>query len=185
MKRPFWIAMLVPMVHQIGVMVLWRIELHDQTMTRYFGARAFPLFQAFFFPGLAARPISILALAIADRDSVQTQAWILDVIAFIMIPFLIYLFYSIRRYFGIERAAGADHFLREYRTKSLVKDGIYRYIPNAMYAVGFFILWIPALLLASRAALVVAAFQHAFIWAHFHFTEKLDMRLIYGEQAES
>ncbi len=177
----FWIAVGVPIVHQLGIMVLWRGGLHDQTMTRRFGDRAFTIFQLFFFPGLIARPISVIALALADRDSLQAQSRYLDLVAWLMIPVLLYLFYSIMRYFGIRRAAGADHFFEEYRTRPLIKNGIYRYLPNAMYSVGFFILWIPALLLASRAAIIVSAFQHAFIWAHFYFTEKPDMQLIYGE----
>jgi hypothetical protein len=177
----FWIAIWVPIIHQLGVMVLWRVELYKKTMTRMFGNRAFSVFKAFFFPGLVARPISVLALAISDRNTIQGQTWILDVIALLMIPFLIYLFYSILRYFGINRAAGADHFYEEYRNKPLINDGIYRYLPNAMYVVGFFIVWIPALLLASRAGLLVAVFQHIFIWAHYLFTEKPDIRIIYGE----
>jgi hypothetical protein len=176
----FWIAVWVPILHQFGIMVLWRIELYDKAMTRRFGDRAFAIFQGIFFPGLIARPISVFTLAIADQNSVLNQTWILDVIALLMIPIMMYLFYSILHYFGISRAAGADHFFDEYRTKPLVKDGIYRYIPNAMYVVGFFIVWIPALLLASRAAILVAAFQHLLIWAHYFFTEKPDMRVIYG-----
>jgi hypothetical protein len=177
----FWLAVAVPILHQFGVMVLWRLELFDRAMTKRFGDRAFTVFQSFFFPGLIARPISVLALTLADRNSLQGSTWILDVLAIIMVPILIYLFTSIHRYFGIARAAGADHFFEEYRTQPLVKDGIYRHIPNAMYVVGFLIVWIPALLLASRAGLLVAAFQHIFIWAHYYFTEKPDMRFIYRD----
>ena len=180
-RKWFWIALMIPIIHQFGTMLFWRLELYEKLLTRVFGEHAFTVFQVFFFPGLIGRPLSVLALALADRDSATISGWILDSIALIMLPILIYLFYTIVRYFGIERAAGADHFLEEYRTKPLVVQGIYRYIPNAMYVVGFFIIWIPALLLASRAAMVIAAFQHLFIWAHFIYTEKPDMLHIYGE----
>jgi hypothetical protein len=177
----YWIAVGLPVLHQFGSMLLWRVELHGKIMTRAFGDRAFMVFMGFFFPGLTSRPISVLALALADKGTVDIAAWILDVIALIMLPALLYLFYSIVRYFGIQRAAGADHFLEEYTTKPMVVEGIFRYIPNAMYVIGFFTVWIPALLLASQAALLVSGFQHALIWAHYFYTEAPDMQVIYGE----
>jgi len=180
----FWIALVIPIIHQFGSMLFWRLELYGKHLTRLLGEHAFTAFKAFFFPGLIGRPISVLALALADRNSASVTVWFLNSIALIMLPILIYLFYSIVRYFGIERAAGADHFLEEYRTKPLVVQGIYRYLPNAMYVVGFFVIWIPALVLASRAALLISAFQHALIWAHYLYTEKPDMVYIYGNRLD-
>jgi hypothetical protein len=176
----YWIAVGIPIVHQFGTMFLWRAELHGKALTRVFGDRAFVVFMAFFCPGLISRPISVLALALADRGTAEVATWILNVIALIMLPILLYLFYSIVRYFGIQRAAGADHFLEEYRRKPIVVEGIFRYIPNAMYVIGFFTVWIPALLYASEAAVIVTGFQHALIWAHYFFTEVPDMQMIYG-----
>jgi hypothetical protein len=177
----YWIAVGIPVVHQFGTMLLWRVELHGKIMTRAFGDQAFIVLMLFFFPGLISRPISVLALALADRGTADVAAWILDTIALLMLPILLYLFYSIVRYFGIQRAAGADHFFEEYRSSPMVVDGIFRYIPNAMYVIGFFAVWIPALLLASQAALLVSGFQHALIWAHYFFTEVPDMQVIYGK----
>jgi hypothetical protein len=177
----YWLAIAIPVIHQFGTMLLWRLELHGQRLTRALGDKVFNVFLLFFFPGLIGRPISVIALALSDQGSLGIAAWILNGIVLIMVPILVYLFYSILRYFGVKRAAGADHFFEEYQTKTLVVDGIYRYIPNAMYVVGFFIVWIPALILASRAALVVAAFQHALIWGHYFFTEVPDMAIIYED----
>jgi hypothetical protein len=179
-KTWFWIAILIPVVHQFGVMLAWRLELHHQWMSKILGDAAFSIFKAFFFPGLIARPISVLILALSDRESSIVPGWILDTIALLMTPVLLYLFYSIVRYFGISRAAGADHFLEDDRTKPLVRKGLFRYLPNAMYVTGFFAIWIPALVLASNAAMVAAAFQHLLIWAHYFFTEEPDMQVIYG-----
>lgn len=178
------IALMIPILHQFGVMILWRLELHRKALTRWLGKHAFRAYRGFFFPGLIARPLSLVALALADRHTLAAPRWILYLIAALMFPVLLYLFYSIARYFGVERAAGADHFIEAYRHKPLVDDGIYRYLPNAMYTVGFFALYIPALLFASRAALIVSAFQHILIWGHYLFTEKPDMRRIYGQTAD-
>jgi hypothetical protein len=60
------------------------------------------------------------------------------------------------------------------------RRGTFRFSPNAMYVFGFCALWIPAFLFQSSAALVFAAFSHAYIWVHYHATEKPDMKRIYG-----
>jgi hypothetical protein len=180
-SRWYWIAVAIPPVHQFGTMLLWRFELYGKKLSGALGDQAFKLFLAFFVPGLAGRPLSMIALAVADRNTVSAPAWVLDVIALIMLPIVIYLLYSVLRYFGLKRAAGADHFYEEYRSLPMVDKGIYWFMPNAMYMVGFFLVWMPGLIWASRAALLVAAFQHTLIWAHYHFTEKPDMQHIYGE----
>ena len=51
---------------------------------------------------------------------------------------------------------------------------------NAMYWFGLLILWLPGVLLASKAALVAALFNHLYIWVHYHCTEKPDIDRIYG-----
>ena len=44
-------------------------------------------------------------------------------------------------------------------------------------------LWVPALWLASMAALCVALFNHLYIWVHYYSTELPDMKRIYGSPA--
>ena len=63
----------------------------------------------------------------------------------------------------------------------LVKEGAFKYRSNAMYAFAFLLFWAIALLTGSRAALVAALFQHAYIWVHMYCTENPDMKLIYGK----
>jgi protein-S-isoprenylcysteine O-methyltransferase Ste14 len=93
---------------------------------------------------------------------------------------VIYLFHSVRTHFGFKRACGIDHFDPSYRSRPLVREGTFSYVPNAMYVAGLLILWIPGLLLRSQAALAVAVFSHLFIWGHYLCTEKPDMEHIYG-----
>jgi hypothetical protein len=50
-----------------------------------------------------------------------------------------------------------------------------------MYVFGFLTLWVPGLWFASAAALVVALFNHLYIWVHYYSTELPDMKRIYGE----
>jgi hypothetical protein len=53
-------------------------------------------------------------------------------------------------------------------------------MPNAMYALGSLALWAIGIAAGSRGALVAAAFQHAFIWAHYRWIERPDMQVIYA-----
>ena len=50
-----------------------------------------------------------------------------------------------------------------------------------MYTFAFLALWMIGLIFQSRAALLAAGFNHAFVWAHYYFTEYPDMKVIYGE----
>ena len=91
-----------------------------------------------------------------------------------------YLIYSVKRYFGFKRAYGIDHFDDAYRSLPLVREGIFRFSPNAMYDFGFLLLWVPGLVTQSLAALAVALFSHLYIWVHYACTERADMNRIYG-----
>lgn len=75
--------------------------------------------------------------------------------------------YSVRKYFGFDRAFGIDHFdPATYKDVPMVRKGIFQYSSNAMYVYGFFLLWVPGILAQSKAALLVAAFNHLYIWVH-------------------
>lgn len=90
----------------------------------------------------------------------------------------IYAMYSVKRYFGMARAAGADHFDTRYRNMPLEKRGIFRFTSNGMYLYAFFLFWAIAVCFNSSAALAVAAFSHIYIWVHFYTTEKPDMEYL-------
>lgn len=76
---------------------------------------------------------------------------------------------------------GIDHFeCNNSKLIPMVKKGIFKYTSNGMYVFGFMILWIPGLITFSKPAIIVVMIQHICIWIHFYFTEKLDMKYIYG-----
>jgi protein-S-isoprenylcysteine O-methyltransferase Ste14 len=91
--------------------------------------------------------------------------------------------YSAKRYFGMVRATGADHFDAKYREMPLVREGIFRFTSNAMYLYAFLLFWAVAVGFDSSATLLAAAFAHAYIWVHYFATEKPDMDAIYGQGA--
>jgi len=87
--------------------------------------------------------------------------------------------HSTIKYFTLPRALGGDHFRDSYLSMPLVDQGIFKYTSNGMYGVVFLGLWGIAFLFGSWNALVLALFQHAYIWMHYYCTEQPDMRRLY------
>ncbi len=175
----FIISLAVPIVHQVYVWLAWRSELCFGAVTKRFGVRGFVAYQIVFFIFFLARPVSLTLLVIADHDTIELSIPARVVICVILGLPAAYTFYSVARYFGIARAAGIDHFDESYRSKPLVKKGIFKYTSNSMYTFAFLAFWVIAVSGASWAGFVVAAFSHAYIWVHYFCTERPDMRLIY------
>jgi hypothetical protein len=175
------IAVAVPVLHQIVVALLWRAELHYHRLTEWFGERGFLIYKVIFTVLFAGRPATLILLGISNTNTLDlnpTLAYVLAVVAFI--PFA-YTMYSVVNYFGIDRAFGEDHFKPDaYRNRPFIKQGMFKYTDNAMYKFGFLILWSIALVFLSKAALLVVAFSHLYIWLHFYFTELPDIHHIYS-----
>jgi hypothetical protein len=174
------LATAIPVIHQTYVLLIWRFELYQRTFTKRFGVkRAFDLYAGGFSLLFVSRLIAIILLSISNKDTLSLNPIIAYVVAAVITPLVIYLFYSVKTYFTIKRAYGIDHFDKNYN-EPYVKKGIFKYTDNGMYVFGLMVLYLPGLLLLSEAALLVAMFNHIFIWAHYYFTERPDMVEIYG-----
>ncbi len=180
-KGWFWLAVALPVAHQVCVWVCWRGQLYASLLTRMFGSRGFGVYAAGFAILGIARVVAVFILAISNRDTLHVDLKVLRVAAVIVAIPAVYLFYSVKRYFGFKRAFGIDHFDKSYRSLPFVRKGIFGFTRNGMYVFGFFLLWVPGLWFASAAALIVALFNHLYIWVHFYSTELPDMKRIYGE----
>jgi Phospholipid methyltransferase len=175
----FWTAVAFPIVHQVFVWLTWRFELQSSAISRTIG---FAGYLAAFFTLFGARFVSLAALAWLDRGSLNLGPAAQVAITTLLALPGIYAMYSVQRYFGFARAAGADHFEKRYRKMPLVNEGIFRFTSNGMYVYAFFLFWAIAVGLNSMAALVVAAFSHAYIWVHYYATEKPDMDFLYASE---
>ncbi len=179
-----WFALLLAdtVLHQVFVAVAWRLELHGQHLSRWFGdtERAFRSYAAVFAVLFVGRFVLVTLLAVANRGTFPMTPWLGWVAGAVIAVPAVYLFYSVRTWFGFRRAFGIDHFDPAARNWPMVREGIFRYTANGMYVFGIGALWIPGLLFQSWAALVGAAFSHAYIWVHFFTVERPDMRRIYG-----
>ena len=173
----FYCAIAVPIAHQVFVWLCWRLQLRSGLVARTLG---FNSYQAIFGGFFIGRFISLGALGWLDRGSLGLP---MAARVALVTPLTLlggYTVYSTLRYFGHERAVGADHFDPRYRTMPLVKEGIFRFTQNGMYAFAFLLFWAFALCLNSTSAVLVAGYSHAYIWIHYVSLEKPDMAFIYG-----
>ena len=177
----FWLAILIPILHQIFVLLVWRLELYGGWVSKTFGPSSFQIYGIIFSILFFLRPVSILLLGLANHGSQPLSwPWRIGLSLALFLP-AAYLGYSVMHYFGYARALGADHFDESYRNLPMVTEGIFKYTSNGMYLYGFLLLWAIAVLTASKAALATAAFNHIYIWVHYYTTEKPDMETIYGD----
>ena len=174
------LAVAIAISHQVLVWFCWRTQLHLSLLTRLLGDNGFTVYAVLFSILGIARIVVVFILAIANRNTFPVDMAVLRVLAVLAAVPSVYLFYSVKRYFGFKRAFGVDHFDPSYRSVPFVKKGIFRFTGNGMYTFGFFLLWIPGLWCASISALGVALFNHLYIWVHYYSTELPDIKRIYG-----
>ena len=176
----FYLALGAAVAHQVYVGFCWRMQLHYSLLTRALGPKAFDYYAAVFIFFMLARGAAILLLAFASRNSLDVNRLALNILAVVIAVPVLYVHYSVMRYFSLRRALGIDHFDPSYRDRPMVRQGIFRFTSNGIYTFGLLILWIPGLVFASRAALLAALFHHLYIWVHYFTTEKPDLKRIYG-----
>ena len=175
-KDWFILSMAIPLIHQTYIWACWRSELCWKTITRTIGFK--PCVTVFFIIGLLR--FSCIGLCIVDYGSLYEPgllAWILGIIIFIPGA---YTMYSVRKYFGFLRAAGADHFFPEYKHLPFEKRGIFKWSSNAMYLFGIAIFFSFAVSSGSKAGFIFAIYSYISIWLHYFCTEKEDFKDIYG-----
>ena len=167
-------------VFQFWVMLFWRLEYHLGKISKWFGKSGFSIFRAgFIFFGIA-RLLSVIPISMATNNSFEMNIVIRLILIIGTTPFIIWGLFSVIKYFGINRAFGADHFFEEYRKKPLENRGLFKYVPNSMYTIVLLLLYHPGLFFESYLGLIVASVHHIFVWVHYFCTEKPDMREIYS-----
>ena len=172
----FMIAMSVPIIHQAYVWICWRSELCWQSISKTIGFKAYAII--FFILGLSR--FSAIVLCFVDYGSLYKPgilAWVISIIFFIP---AIYTMYSVKKYFGFLRAAGADHFDPKYRDMPFEKRGIFKWSPNAMYVFAIGIPFAFAVATGSQSMFVVATYTYISVWLHYFCTEREDFKIIYG-----
>ena len=124
--------------------------------------------------------LSAIVLCFVDYGSLYTPGWFARILAIIIFIPGAYTMYSIKKYFGFLRAAGADHFDPKYRDMPFEKRGIFKWTPNAMYVFAIGIPLAFATATGSQSMFIVAIYTYISIWLHYFCTEKEDFKVIYG-----
>ena len=177
-------ALLVAVVvaHQVTVWLVWRLQLCFGLLSRLLGKADLVVWGVIFFPFLAARVGLLAGVGLSDYGALGLPRSLEIGLGVLLLLLAAYTLYSVLRHFGLVRAMGGDHFRERYLDMDLVRDGIFRYSEDAMYTFGFAGLWALALLLGSRMALILALFQHAYIWVHLYCTERPDLEVLYKDR---
>ncbi|MCK4906219.1 MAG: hypothetical protein KAS64_01635 [Spirochaetes bacterium] len=171
------------LLHQLFVAFIWRIELHTKKISHKF-KHGFLYYKIGFILLSFLRIASIIIVSIINKESINISASLrIIIIAVLAIP-CHYAFFSVIKYFGINRAFGKDHFDESYKHKKFVRKGIYRFTYNGMYLFAVLFIYFIPIALASRAGLILAAFTHIHLWIHYFCTEKPDIVKIYGTRKD-
>lgn len=173
-----WLAV----AHQVIVALVFRLQLHRALMTRLFKDHAMQVWAVIFMPLLLARPVTVIMTGWADATPITSWRGVEVVLGLILVALAAWVMHSVIRHFTMVRALGGDHFEDRFARMPMVREGAFRYTDNAMYGVAFLGLWGIALLFGSWNALVVALFQHAYIWVHMYGTENPDLAWIHGSR---
>lgn len=187
LAAPQWarVSISLALLHQVLVAVVFRLQLHRGTMTRLFGANDMRVWAALFLPLLIARPVTVILTGWADDVPITGWRGAEVMIGLALLGTAIWAMHSTLVHFTLPRALGGDHFREEIARMPMVDKGVFRYTANGMYGVAFLGLWGIALLFGSWNALVLALFQHAYIWVHMYCTEAPDMARIHGPVADT
>jgi len=180
----YWlcISIIIPIIHQIYVLFCWRLELHYKYLTRLFGSKAFLYYKIGFFILFIGRLIPLIFLAISNKNTFDKGSTFKYTTIIFVSLIVVYAFYSVKKYFGFDRAAGIDHFDKSIANLPFIKGGIFQYTNNGMYLYAFLVFYLPGIIYQSSSALLVALFSHIYIWIHYYFTELPDMKIIYGKK---
>ena len=169
-------------IHQTIVAVVFRLQLHRNLFSRLFGPSDMKVWGVIFMPLLVVRPLTIIMIGWAGDTPITDFRGVEVIMGLGLVGIAIWGMHSVIVYFTIPRALGGDHFRDEYAQMPLVDKGAFAVTSNAMYGLIFFGLTGIALLFGSKEALIIAAFQHTYIWVHMYCTEKPDMEWIYGSR---
>ena len=171
----FIIAMSIPLIHQAYVWISWRSELCWKLITNTIGFKGYVIL---FFILIILR-LSAIVLCFVDYGSLYKPGWLAWILGLILFIPGAYTMYSVKKYFGFLRAAGADHFDIKYRNMPFERRGMFKWTPNAMYVFAIGIPFAFATATGSLSMFIVAAYTYISIWLHYFCTEKEDFKIIY------
>jgi len=169
-----WIGVLAAVLHQVYIMLVLRFELETGWLTSNLPRIGYLAYMFDYTLLLIARILALIFVAIANHNtlfiSTNNRVFISLLLA---IPFL-WLIYSVVRYYSLKYFAGAEYFNPENSSRNFPRHGIFKYTGNSIYTIGSLGFYIPGIVFASPAALLLALFNNLYIWVHYYCTELPD-----------
>ena len=171
-------------VHQLGITLLWRAELHGgHAVTRaccghrWLSLRLTACFDTSTF-GMVLR--SFVSVATNDGGSLYTPGLAHLAIAGCAATVAVYALGSALLLLGPSRISGADHFLAPgCSPPPLCRRGAYAACDHPLFYLGLLLFWAIALASGSSLAFALACFLHCSALAFLFGTEIPDMTTIY------
>ena len=71
-----YIAVSIPIIHQVYVLLTWRLELYHKSISKTFGSYGFNIFKFGFAILIILRPISLIILAISNRNTFHMNSYV-------------------------------------------------------------------------------------------------------------
>jgi hypothetical protein len=108
LTAPQWatISIVLAIVHQVVVAAVFRLQLHRNLLSRWFGEADLGIWTKIFLPFLIARPITIALTGWADDVSLNEPRWAEWLVGAVMIGLAVWAMHSVLKYFTIKRAVG-------------------------------------------------------------------------------
>lgn len=106
----FWLAVGFPVLHQIIVWIVFRLQMGWATLTKIFGRADLFIWGLIFLPFLLLRLVSLVGLAKSTQSSLDLPRPVALALAIGLLLAALYTIWSVFRYFGLVRAMVGDHF---------------------------------------------------------------------------
>ncbi len=178
-----WIGVFTAILHQIYIMLIWRIQLETRWLTTNLPRLGFIAYLIDYTLMLAARTGAIILVAAANREVIfipDSFRWVGSIILGIVFTWLTY---SVTKSSSYKDLAGAVFFESKDPNHCGIQKNISAVVPGAVYIFGPLSFYIPGLVLASPASLLLALFNHIYIWIHYCYTEAPSLKRVYSSNS--
>ena len=89
-KTWFWLSIAIPVIHQIYVWLVWRLELYQSTFTKRFGLKiSFNMYVTGFSALFVSRLITLIILAYSNKDTLNMKPNIAYALVLLITPLVI------------------------------------------------------------------------------------------------
>ncbi|MFO7952985.1 MAG: hypothetical protein R6U91_09325 [Bacillota bacterium] len=176
-----WIGVLTAILHQGYMVIVLRTELETRWLSTNAPRLGYLAYMSDYTILVVLRVATIFASGIANREvlAISDPNRLLFIVV-LAVPCL-WVLYLLARDGNFKQLAGEDYFKPEQDSEDYdyARENIFRSTAITVYSLGPMALYIPGIVFASPAALLLALFNHLYIWVHHFCTELPDREHFY------